>query len=119
MVGGEILSGPERRRRWSGAEKASIVAELSRPGARGAEIARRHGVSRSLLYAWRKAMRDDEHATAEMRFAPVVVAAPQVPIAPAGGGVIEIASNGTRVRLPETTSAATVVAVIKALRVGS
>ena len=50
----EILVGPERRRRWSGEEKARIVAEVAVPDARVADIARRHGVSRSLIYTWRR-----------------------------------------------------------------
>lgn len=51
----EILVGPERRRRWSAEEKARIVAEASAPGATVAEVARRHDVSRNLIYSWRRA----------------------------------------------------------------
>ena len=50
----EILVGPERRRRWSAEEKARIVAEATVPDARVADIARRHGVSRSLIYTWQR-----------------------------------------------------------------
>jgi transposase len=50
----EILVGPERRRRWSDEEKARIVAEATTPDARVADIARRHGVSRSLIYTWQR-----------------------------------------------------------------
>ena len=50
----EILVGPERRRRWSAEERARIVAEASAPEARVADIARRHGVSRNLIYTWRR-----------------------------------------------------------------
>lgn len=51
----EILVGPERRRRWSAEEKSRIVAEASVPGAKVAEVARRHDVSRNLIYSWRRA----------------------------------------------------------------
>jgi transposase len=51
---GEVLAGPERRRRWGLEEKAGIVAEAMVPGAKVSEIARRHGISRSLLYTWRR-----------------------------------------------------------------
>ena len=51
----EVLTGPERRRRWNSEEKAAIVGETLLPGAEIAEIARRHGISRSLLYTWRRA----------------------------------------------------------------
>lgn len=53
-MAGEILSGPERRRRWSSEEKAKLIGALRLPGASVTEIARRHGISRSLLYAWRR-----------------------------------------------------------------
>jgi transposase len=53
-MAGEVLSGPERRRRWSSEEKAGIVSEVMQSGAKVAEIARRHGISRSLLYTWRR-----------------------------------------------------------------
>lgn len=43
----EILVGPERRRRWSAGERASIVAEAAMAGANVAEISRRHGISRA------------------------------------------------------------------------
>lgn len=45
-----ILDGPERRRRWGEDEKTTIRAELTKPGIRGTEVARRHGVSSGLLY---------------------------------------------------------------------
>src|SRR6266481_93355 len=51
---GEVLTGPERRRRWGSEEKAGIVAEAMVPGAKVSEIARRHGISRGLLYTWRR-----------------------------------------------------------------
>ena len=46
----KFLAGPERRRRWSAEEKARIVAEAATPDAAVAEIARRHGICRGLLY---------------------------------------------------------------------
>ena len=53
-MAGEVLSGPERRRRWGAEEKTQIIAEAVMPGAKVSDIARRHGVSRSLLYTWRR-----------------------------------------------------------------
>lgn len=52
----EIL-GRERRRRWSDEEKAEIIAESFRPGVSVSWVARRHGVSASQLFNWRKAAR--------------------------------------------------------------
>ena len=53
----EIITGVERRRRWSAAEKLRIVAETEQPGAGIAEIARRHEISRGLLWNWRSLVR--------------------------------------------------------------
>lgn len=50
----EIVTGKERRRRWSDEEKARLVAETFVPGAVVAHVARRHGVAESCLYAWRR-----------------------------------------------------------------
>ena len=41
----EVLSGPERHRRWSVEEKARIVGETMAAGIQVSEVARRHGVS--------------------------------------------------------------------------
>jgi transposase-like protein len=43
----------ERRRRYSDAEKAALLAEVDRGGCTVAEVARRHGMAESLLYNWR------------------------------------------------------------------
>ena len=40
----EVLSGPERRRRWSLEQKRSIVAEAFAPGASVCEVARQRDV---------------------------------------------------------------------------
>jgi len=53
----EILTGVERRRRWRLEDKLRIVAEAEQPGARFAEVARRHEVSRGQLWAWRDQVR--------------------------------------------------------------
>jgi transposase len=57
MMGLEIISGVERRRRWSDADKLRIVAEADEAGAKVAEVARRHEISRSILWTWRKQAR--------------------------------------------------------------
>lgn len=50
----EVIEGRTGRRQWSDAEKARIASESFRPGARVAEIARRHGTTRWQIYDWRK-----------------------------------------------------------------
>lgn len=50
----EVLSGPERRRRRTPQEKVSIVQETFEPGQSVSAVARKHGVTASLLFSWRK-----------------------------------------------------------------
>lgn len=50
----EIFSGPERRRRWSTAEKLAIVHETYEAGSTVSLVARRHGIAPNQLFAWRK-----------------------------------------------------------------
>ncbi|WP_376745808.1 transposase [Sinorhizobium psoraleae] len=40
----EIISGVERRRRWSKEAKLEILAEADRPGVRIGDVARRHDI---------------------------------------------------------------------------
>jgi transposase len=54
----EVLTGPERRRRWSGEDKARIVEESLVPGARVADVARRWQLCPQQVFAWRRAARD-------------------------------------------------------------
>ena len=54
----EIITGVERRRRWSLEEKLRIVAETEQqPGSGIAEVARRYEISRGLLWNWRSQVR--------------------------------------------------------------
>ncbi|WP_143531684.1 IS3 family transposase [Xaviernesmea oryzae] len=50
----EVLSGPERRRRWSTAEKLAIIQETYEVDATVSIVARRHGIQPNQLFAWRK-----------------------------------------------------------------
>lgn len=50
---GEIL-GVERRRRWSDGEKLAILAAVGVNGATVTEVARRHEITRSQVYGWRR-----------------------------------------------------------------
>lgn len=73
-MGLEITFGVERRRRWSVADKLQIVSEADKPGATVAEVARRHEISRSILWAWRKQARAGRLTMSDPRgFLPVVV----------------------------------------------
>jgi transposase len=50
----ELLTGPERRRRWSTEEKLSMVRESFEPGKSVSSVARQHGINPNQLFAWRK-----------------------------------------------------------------
>jgi transposase len=50
----EIITGPERRRRWSEEEKLQLVEEACRPGNSVSQVARQRGVNASQLFGWRR-----------------------------------------------------------------
>lgn len=53
----QVITGVERRRRYSIEEKRRIVDESIQPLASVSDVARRNGVAVNLLFAWRKAFR--------------------------------------------------------------
>jgi transposase len=131
MTTATVLSGPERRRRWTRAEKARIVEESLATAANVAEVARRHDVHPNLLHAWRRQARTGTLApgrdagivpTDGNRFSRVVVASdggvPRAARSDAvvGGAVIEVVlRNGRLLRVPEDAAPARVVALAEAL----
>ncbi len=50
----EVLTGPERRRRWSVEEKLAMVRESFEPGKTVSVVARQHGVNPNQVFQWRK-----------------------------------------------------------------
>lgn len=50
--------GPQRRRRWSKEERLQILQEAFAEGGCPTETMRRHDVSSSLLYTWRRKLRE-------------------------------------------------------------
>lgn len=130
MTTATVLSGPERRRRWTTAEKLRIVEESVAPGASVVEVARRHDVHRNLVTAWRRQARTGVRACGpepvqrqadEVGFAPVSIASDRQPLmAPSGPyGTIEIEfAAGARMRITGAVDAATLSAVVAALTDG-
>src|SRR3546814_17379505 len=49
-----VMTGPERRLRWSEEERIEIPAEAFAPGACVADVSRRRDVSTSLISTWRR-----------------------------------------------------------------
>jgi len=124
-----VLSGPERRRRWTAAEKLRLVEQTLAPGARVAEVARRHDVHPNQLHAWRKqeqmrALAASVEGKAKSGqgagFAAVCIARepPILPaaVAPAGAGVIEMEfANGSRLRVSGAVDPAVLGAALAVL----
>ena len=52
----EVFSQIQRRRRWSVDQKLAILAEAAQPGMSISYVARRHGISSSLVFGWRGRM---------------------------------------------------------------
>jgi len=116
---GEVLPWPERRRRWSWQEKTQIVAESLAPGAVASAIARRYGLHRNQIYAWRKELRETaDEATAAVGSAPLdfvpVVVTDEPDVRRASG--IEIELSGARVRVSAGVDPALLADVLRTLK---
>jgi len=127
----EIFTGAGRRREWSAAQKAAIVAESYSGVASVCDVARRHGLTPTQLFTWRRLARLNNDAD-EASFAPVVVgphvaesvaftsqsmypgAPPQPP-----SHVIELDIGGVSVWIWREAPVGIVTAVIGALKAGS
>ncbi len=120
----EIITGVERRRQWRDEEKLRILAELNQPGVKFSEVARRHDISRGLLWQWRNAQRRGRLVAEMPAFMPLQVVselpAPEPP--PCAGPPdpddrIEIVlPDGTAVRVTAAISVAALRRVLAALR---
>jgi len=125
---GEVLSGPERRRRWSTEEKLRILAQSVAPGSSPSLTRRLHGISSGQLYTWRKQFRTGELTG----FIPVAIASEAVPelppperiveaplvssAAPHGDGLIEVElPSGVKLRLTGDVDEAALRRVLSAL----
>ena len=107
----EVLSGPERRRRWSAEEKRSIVAEAFAPGASVYAVARRRDVVPGQIYRWR-----NEFRSAAPGFAAMVVTPEPNERSTTGAPAMEIEfGRDIRVRIAETAPQDLASAIIKAL----
>ena len=131
-----VLTGPERRRRFSLEEKRRLVGAAFAPGAVVSEVARRADVCASLIYRWRRELGQAPGGFAEVIVAPMIrgggdggddlrclSAPPPVEAArPSGADVvaapaIEIELAGSsRVRIPASMPPDLAAAVIAALR---
>jgi transposase len=105
------------RRSWAAWEKRAIVDEAQRTTGSLSAVARRHGITPSLLFRWRRELRPPEQSAAAPpapAFVPLALSSPAEPphSPPASGGVVEVEWAGGRVRIAGPVDLATVVAVL-------
>jgi transposase len=134
----DILGRSERRRIWSAQEKAALLAEINAEGGKVRLVARRHGISESLLYNWRSARKAAAVAAGaadDVKFVPVGVVAgkaphrpvllaspepvstPEPPSAEGKGGSIEITlPNGARVSVDAFVNEKALSRVLRAIK---
>lgn len=123
----EVITGKERRRRWSEGEKARLVAETLEPGAIVAHVARRHGVAESCLYTWRRQLAGELGGSGPLGEPPLLIpvsldapppeppAAPSVPPSSPPRAQILFA-DGTRLEIGADYPAAALKALIAAVK---
>jgi transposase len=115
-----ILTGPERRRRWSAEDRFRILQAAFSPGAVVADVARQYDVCTTLIYKWRQNARAGAEPSG---FAPAVMAdeppllGPLARSAASGAAAItvDLGQRG-RVSIEATASPALVTATLRALR---
>jgi transposase len=119
-----VLPGPERRRRWTAAEKLRIVEDSLAPGRSVAEVARRHDVHANQLHLWRRQARAGVLAPipdSGCRFVPIAIASAGTLV---GATSIDagpfptielVLRNGRVLRLPEGVAPARAAALADAL----
>lgn len=128
-----VVSLVERRRRWTVAEKTALLAEVEAEGGKVKVVARRRGISESLIYNWRSAWK---MATASMRsppsieFTPIGVvgdtaaetSTPET-LSPTSahsedrtGGIEITLPNGTRIRVDGSVGEKALFRVLRALK---
>ncbi len=134
----EIFGPTERRRVWGAQEKAALLAEVDAEGGKVRFVARRHGISESLLYNWRaarKAAAVAMGAPENVEFVPVgvtegkapggpmLLAPPELdpltelPPAQIKTGSIEIAlPNGARISVDASVNEKALSRVLRAMR---
>ncbi|WP_445490947.1 IS66-like element accessory protein TnpA [Rhodopseudomonas sp. RCAM05734] len=131
----EVFTGAGRRRTWSEADKARVVAEIEASGDSVSGVARRHGLSPQQLFGWRRQVKEARAVASkddEPRFVPAVIDGP--PSDTAGhlqrktrrqhrdeppAGMIEVAIDGVTVRIGAGAPADTIAAVLRALKAGA
>lgn len=117
-----VISGPERRRRWSQEERLQILAEAFSPGACVSQVCRRHEISTALIYTWRRKLREACAQPAlpdlpDQEFAQAVVVESDGTALPgAAPAIIVELGRGKRVTVFASAPPALAAAALQALR---
>jgi transposase len=120
----EVLTGPERRRKWPDEVKIAIVAEALVKGVVVSEVARRHDIAPSQLFGWMRRFRPEAVSASvdPPTFAPVAldlapVMHPVATLPPERPVAIEISVGIATVRIRGAIDTRSLAAVLKALKV--
>ena len=109
-----------RRRRWTVEEKLRIISESLNGPRLASATARRHGISTSLLYCWRRAFRAGLLVSGDAGFVPARIAPDDLALGinlPAGpNGRMEIVTrSGRRVIVDAAVDGAALARVVAVL----
>lgn len=114
----EVITGTARRRTWSSADKARVVAESLEPGASVSQIARRNGVSPGQLFTWRRNAKRSGSSGDGMptaAFVPVSISEPPAASLRQSSS-IEIEVHGVRIHIRGGVDESALRAVLSAVR---
>ena len=119
----ELTTGAPRRRSWTLADKARIVAESLSGDCPASEVALKHGIHRNQIYNWRRELAEAAGAEAAdaSPFVPVRVAAPEPEASAAEPArhddafAVEVAFTGATVRVRDGADGDLVRTVLAAL----
>ncbi|MGP3699768.1 IS66-like element accessory protein TnpA [Rhodobacter sp. NSM] len=121
----EVVRRTRGYRRWPDEVKARIVAESFRPGARVADVARRHGVLAHQLSDWRRqarqgllALPEEAVEGLEAAFVPLTVEPAPTAASEQGGaaGAVTIEIGSVILRVPGDVPPERAAALVRALR---
>jgi transposase-like protein len=102
----EVITRTERRRTYSEAEKAAVLAEASVTGVTVRQVSLRLGIAESLIYNWRSAQRKAASIASEaLQFIPYGVVTDTVPAEP--GTALTPATPASSPAKPSSPAAAT------------
>jgi transposase len=117
----EVYTDAGRRRTWTAERKAAIVAESYAGLGSVCDVARRHGLTPTQLFAWRRAdrrRRMSQVGAAEEAFVPAIVDASEgeFPTADDESPLIGVEVGGASMWICRGADIRTVTAIVKALK---